>query len=133
MTDTWILVADGRSARIFTAPADLSEFNLHAEHKNKHHAGEHRGRPDEGGAHHTEELAFAQELAHELTRAVIAHEVRDLVLVAPTRFLSDIASSVSASAASHITAKVAKDYTKLEQHALAERLREVLAGNHEAH
>lgn len=135
MIDTWVVVADGSHARIFSTDATLGELTAVQEIKNKHHAGEHRHHPDRGpdSGHSAEEMKFAEEIAAEVARAVGAHEVRDVVLVAPAKFLAHLAGALPKSAASHVTAKVGKDLTKVERHALAVRLKETLADSHDAH
>lgn len=129
MIDTWIVVADGGSARIFASPADFSSLKLVLERKNGHHIGEHPGNPDkgDGGGHHKEEIAFAEDLGREIVSVVMSHEVRDVIVVAPGRFLSDLVTSMPASAAAHVKGKINKDYTKVKAHDLANRVKQALA------
>ena len=135
MTDTWIVVADGARARFFSSDAEMAEFAEVKELKNHHHAPAHRRHPAEGhdGAHHHEEAKFAAEVAAEIGRAVHAHEVRDVVLVAPARFLGDLTGALPKPVAAHVTGTVQKDLAALERHELATRVREALAGNQHRH
>lgn len=135
MTDTWIVVADGAHARIFASDAEMADFTPVKELKNHHHAPQHRRHPAAGhdGAHHHEEAKFAADVATEIGRAVQAHEVRDVVLVAPARFMGDLTTALPKPVAGHVTGKVQKDYAALERHELAKRVREALAENHERH
>jgi protein required for attachment to host cells len=126
MTDTWVIVADGSRARFFATDAELAELAPVREVTNHHHAGAHRGRTDEGAPHHGEEAAFARELAGAVAQAVLAHEVRDLVLVAPAKFMSELEGALSPAVARHVTGRVAKDFTKLERHELARRTKTAL-------
>jgi protein required for attachment to host cells len=103
--------------------------------KNHHHAGQHRGHPDRGhdSGHHAEEAKFAVELGAEISRAVGAHEVRDVVLVAPSKFLSELTGALPKSAAAHVTGKVQKDFAAYERHDLARRVKAALADSHDTH
>jgi protein required for attachment to host cells len=135
MLDTWVVVADGAGCRIFSSDASLAELKPVKEMKNKHHTGEHRGHSAKGhdSAHRATESKFAAEVGSEITRAVGAHEVRDILLVAPNRILGDLLTSLPKATADHVTGKVHKDFTKVEPHALAQRLREALAESHDLH
>lgn len=128
MIDTWVVVADGGSARIFSSPADLSKLSLVLERKNGHHAvdadGQRDRRSDDG--RQKEEVAFAEDLGREIVAVVGSHEVRDVVLVAPAPFLSDLVTSLPASIAARVRGKVGKDYTKVKVHDLANRLKQAL-------
>lgn len=129
MIDTWIVVADGGSARIFSGPADLSKLGLVLERKNGHHHPDHHADPEkgDGSEHHRKEIAFAEDLGREVVSAVGSHEVRSVVLVAPPRFITDLVASLPASTVGHITAKIGKDYTKVKPHDLANRVKQALA------
>lgn len=135
MVETWVVVADGSRCRIFASDASLAELEPVEELRNGHHVGGHRGRPNEGhdSANHGIESKFAADVAAVLTRAVQANAVRDLLLVAPSRFLGDLLASLPKSTSSHVTGRIAKDYTAVEIHELSRRLREVLADNHDLH
>lgn len=127
MVDTWVVVADGSTARIFSTDAEMAELTEVKELSNKHHAPEHRRR-DAGGGHHAEETRFAQDLAQLISAAVTAREVRDVVLVAPARFLGDLEGSMPRNALAHVTAKVGRDFTRYERHELGRRVKAALAG-----
>lgn len=129
MTDTWVVVADGSGARLFGTDPTFEELTPVKELKNAGHPRHHSG-ADSG--HHAEETLFAKEIGAELTRAVQAHEVKSLVLVAPARFMGDLTASLSASVSTHVSGKVNKDFMDVERHDLAKRLRAALAENHEA-
>jgi protein required for attachment to host cells len=135
MVDTWVVVADGSGCRIFSSDASLTKLVAVKELKNKHHGSEHRGHSAKGhdSVHHATEAKFAGDIGDEITRAVQAHEVRDVLLVAPKRFLGDLLGSLPKPTADHVTAKVPKDFTTVEPHALAQRLRDALAENHDLH
>lgn len=125
MIDRWVIVADGGQARFFATDAEMLDLVPEREVKNRHHSS-HRGRLDEGSAHHAEEAAFAKELAHILTHAVQAQQVRELVLVAPAKFLGDLHAAIPATVTKHVAAQINKDFTKLERHELAKRVRSAL-------
>ena len=135
MVDTWVVVADGSRCRIFASDASLAELQPVKELQNKHHVGDHRGHPNRGhdSAHHGIESKFAAEIGAELTQAVQSHAVRDLLLVAPSRFLGDLLAALPKATAGHVTGRLAKDYTAFEIHELARRLREALVDNHDLH
>lgn len=135
MIDTWIVVADGSRASFYTTDSEMAELSADGGLTNRHHAGAHRSHSAEGhdSAHHTEESRFAAEIAGEIARRVSAHEVRDVVLVAPVRFLGDLTAALPKTAASHVTATLGRDLTKVERHALSKRLRAAFAEHHETH
>lgn len=135
MGDTWVVVADGSGCRIFSSDASLAALTAVKSLKNKHHGGEHRGHSAKGhdSEHHATETKFAAEIGDEITRAVQGHTIRDVLLVAPKRFLGDLLAALPKSTADHVTGKVPKDLTMIEPHALAERLRTALAENHDLH
>jgi protein required for attachment to host cells len=135
MLDTWVVVADGAGCRIFSSDASLAELTIVKEMKNQHHTGEHRGHSAKGhdSTHRATESKFAADVGSEITRAIGAHEVRDVLLVAPSRFQGDLLASLPKSAADHVTGKVHKDFTTIEPHALAQRLRDALAESHDLH
>jgi protein required for attachment to host cells len=135
MLDTWVVVADGSGCRIFSSDASLAELSPVKTLKNKHHGSEHRGHSAKGhdSAHHATESKFAADLGDEITRAVQSHAVRDVLLVAPKRFLGDLLGALPKATAEHVTGRVPKDLTTIEPHQLAERLRAALAENHDQH
>jgi protein required for attachment to host cells len=135
MLDTWVVVADGGGCRIFSSDVSLTELSAVKELKNEFHGSEHRGHSAKGhdSAHRDTESMFAAEVGSEITRAVDAHEVRDILLVAPSRFLGDVLTSLPKATAERITGKVHKDLTSVAPHDLAPRLREALAENHDLH
>lgn len=135
MGDTWVVVADGSGCRIFSSDASLTELKAVKSLKNKHHGSEHRGHSAKGhdSEHHAIESKFAAEIGEEVTRAVQSHTIRDVLLVAPKRFLGDLLAALPKSTTDHVTGKVAKDLTSIEPHELAQRLRDALAENHDLH
>lgn len=135
MLDTWVVVADGSGCRIFSSDASLAVLTAVKELKNKHHGSEHRGHSAKGhdSVHRATESKFAADLGDEITRAVQANAVRDVLIVAPKRFLGDLLASLPKSTADHVTAKVPNDLTKVEPHELSQRLRAALAENHDLH
>ncbi len=135
MIDTFVVVADGAHARFFATDAEMNELTEVGTLKNQHHAGAHRGGATAGvdSAHHTEEERFAGELAGDVARRVNANEVRDVVLVAPVRFLGDLTADLPKAVARRVTATLGKDLTRIERHALARRLRTAFADEHATH
>lgn len=135
MVETWVVVADGSQCRIFSSDVALTALAPVRAWKNTLHAGEHRGHSAKGhdSEHNVVEARFAAEIGDALTRAVQSREARDLVLVAPKRFLGELLASLPKPTAAHVTARVAKDWVASEPHDLAKRLRDALAENHDAH
>ena len=135
MLDTWVVVADGGGCRIFSSDVALTELTAVKELKNEFHGGEHRGHSAKGhdSAHREIESKFATEIGSEITRAVAAHEVHDILLVAPSRFLGDLLRSLPKATEDHVTGKIHKDFSSVSAHDLAPRLREALAENHDLH
>lgn len=126
--DTRVVVADGARARFFSTDSQMMELTELPELGNGNHAA-HRhhglGAPDSG--HHIEEHKFAQEISAHLTTEANQHVFRDLVLVAPPRFLGELRDALSKQVATHVTATVPRDLVSAERHDLAKRLRALLA------
>lgn len=135
MVDTWIVVADGSQCRIFGSDVVLTSLSPVRAWKNTLHQAEHRGHSAKGhdSEHHALESRFAAEVGDAITRAVQSREARDVVLVAPKRFLGELLGALPKSTLAHVTARIAKDWVSSEPHDLAKRLREALADNHDAH
>ncbi|MEZ4280976.1 MAG: host attachment protein [Myxococcota bacterium] len=135
MVETWVVVADGGSCRIFGSDAALTSLAPVKELKNKHHVGDHRGVSARGhdSSHHAIETKFAAEIAGEIARAIQAKEARDILLVAPKRFLGDLLGALPKAAADRVTGRVPKDLTATPPHELAGRLRAALSENHDLH
>lgn len=127
MMETLVLVADGGHGNFYATDAEMAEFTPWREVKNRHHAGEHRRRTDEGAAHHAEETAFARELAAVIAEATQKREADAIVLVGPAKFLADLEAALPASAAKHVQGRVHKDFAKLERHDLARRVKAALS------
>lgn len=135
MVETWVVVADGSGCRIFASDVAIQALEPVRELRNDFHANDHRGHAARGhdSAHRETESKFAGEIADAIGRAVESRAARDVLLVAPSRFLGDLLAALSETAARQVTARVAKDLTAVPAHELARRLREALADNHELH
>ena len=130
--DTFVVVADGQQARFYAAEADLSELRELRHLSNRHHGGEHRSHKGGGhdAHHHPEEERFAREVGQEVDDAMRETTWRDLVLVAPPRFLGDLRDHLPQGASKRVRASIARDLTAETGNKLAKHLRDLLADQH---
>ena len=120
-TRTWVLVADGKRARILKQTGTLSDLEAvpggtfeHALHKTSEIGTERPGRAQEsvGGAHHAitpksdwhreEKHQFARDLAKFLEHAAEQKEYDRLILVAAPRTLGDLREAVQVPQVHHV-------------------------------
>ncbi len=127
LLDTLVVVADGKSARLFSAESDLGELHELKKIANKNHASDHRGGAHEGG-HHAEEKEFARDVSHAIDAALAG--IRDIVLVAPPRLLGDLRGALSHGAEQKVRKTLHRDLVAEEVHALAKHLRKLLDDQH---
>ena len=141
---TWILVADGASARVFDFhPGDRRLELVHemssevARMKNSEILSDNEGRrPDKGPNHrstvgpadaqrHAKE-EFGRDVAGWLDKAATENRYERLVLVAAPQMLGDLRARLSKPAAQKVAKEVAKDLTRYAARELTSRLGEVL-------
>lgn len=132
---TQFIIADGARARLVKRAGDAGDFVTTREMKADRRPSEtmkgvvfdgatHRGygvesRADAVQAHRT---AFAQEVAEAINTEASHENLGRLAIVAPARTLSAITSHLSAAAKSKLAGTLAKDLTKVPDHALKEWL-----------
>jgi protein required for attachment to host cells len=125
-TSTWVVVADARSARIFSFADRNGQWTLRDTIK-----GDGTGHPDQTagsitkasehkGALHghgeinakeTQERRFAHTLAHVLERGHASNAFAKLALVAPPKLLGDLRENLGRGLQTASVAQLAKDYT----------------------
>ena len=114
---TWVLVADGTSARLFTnIGAANGQVKLHQEESIilDPAEGEMPGvLPTETTAQEAEEASFARQLAHRLNQEALAGRFENLVLAADPQTLGQIRPNLHEEVRSRLLAELAKNYTNL--------------------
>jgi protein required for attachment to host cells len=139
MANTWVVVADGTRARLFTRHKNrkLEEFDVLLSPEHRLHEGDlvtdrnGRGFDSSGAGRHGvgnknsakdhEMTLFAKRLAGRLEEGRNAGELARLVLVSPPRFLGVLRAHMSAPTAELVALSIDKELTtltaeKLESH-----------------
>ncbi len=138
---TWILVCDAAHARIFNVDPNKGSWTVVESIENpdgrmRAHElvsdGQGSVRQSGTGASpkmeaHTnpvdvEEERFARELAHRLQRGFDAHKFKELMLVAPPKFLGRLRHNLGAPITRAVSGSLSKDYTSLDVDTLRKRL-----------
>jgi len=148
--ETWIVIADGARARIFThqdrtppqtpplVPAldhdlvgtRLTDQNLESDRPGRTTQRTQRMRHGVDGEmdkHRHAQIELARAVAKELETARIAG-VRSFVLVAPPRALGDLREACNDEVRALVKNELAKDLTRFAVHELVARLDEILPG-----
>lgn len=148
--DTWIVIADGARARIYSyargrVPAlqpaldhDLVGTRLRNQQldsdrpgqttqraQRSDHAASPHGVAPETDSHRLAQIELSRAIAEELAAARL-EGVERIVLVAPPRALGDIRRACSPSVRSSITDELGKDLTRMPLHELTEHLTGIL-------
>lgn len=126
-TSTWILVADSAKARLFAMEKDRSlieiEDFLNPDGRGREPAQDRPPRTHDrfGSARHAieprttaEEKSdeiFARELEAALERGRAGHRYRDLILIAPPRFLGALKAALGEHVRTSVVAELPKDLT----------------------
>ncbi|MFZ5791799.1 MAG: host attachment protein [Pseudomonadota bacterium] len=145
-TVTWVLVADGKRATIFTndgpgrglAPVPGASFTTEL-HPSRDIVSDRPGHVQESAGsarhgvepkvdyHRLEKTLFARELAKRLDAAIDGGKCQRLVLVAPPRVLGDLRQALSAKSRAAVAGELDKDLTHLKTSEIAQHLKSVLA------
>ena len=131
-TRTWVLVADGKRARILKQNGTMSDLEAMAGasfenelHKTSDVRTDKAGRVQEsvGGAHHAvaartdwhreEKHQFARTLAKYLDEAAERHDYDRLILVAAPRTLGDLREALGRHAQDRLAGELDKDLTEM--------------------
>lgn len=136
---TWVLVADGTRARIFSKKfhklenvmgKDFIGENL----KDRDFTTERPGRTFESGNptrhayeprtdwHQYQKQLFAKELCTILEKANETSEFDELIIICPPKTLGEIRGHLCKHTLSKVTAEIPKDVTKLTEHELVNYL-----------
>ena len=126
-SSTWILVAGSSKARLFVMERDrsLTEIKdfLNPDGRGREPARDRPPRTHDrfGDARHAIELhtsaeeksdhVFARELEAVLERGRVDHRYRDLVLIAPPRFLGALKAALGEHVRTSVVAELSKDLT----------------------
>jgi len=143
--NTWILVADGAHARIFsadTATSPLTELEslIHPEaqqHKQKLTSdrpgsqaggatGSYHGVSDRTDPKKYEAGVFAKELSRHLEDALNAQKFRQLIVVAAPAFLGHLRKELGSNTSKVVTLEVDKDIVEQDAASIREHLPEHL-------
>lgn len=141
MDTTWILVCDAARARIFDVNLDEDTWTLveaidNPDGRLRAHElvsdGQGSVRQSGTGASpkmeaHTdpaevEEDRFARELTHRMQQGFDAHRFKELMVVAPPKFLGRLRHHFGAPLQRAVSGSLAKDYTSLDVATLRKRL-----------
>ncbi len=112
---TWVVVADGRAARIFHSEGlgdqlSLKQVQLLAP-KDLLNDGPAGHRPTESSEHATDEATFAKQLAHRLNAAALKNEYEHLVLMADPQTLGQMRPQLHQETVRRIVSEIAKTFT----------------------
>lgn len=112
---TWVVVADGGSARIFHSDGlgdqlSLKQVQLLAP-KDLLNEGPAGHRPSESSEHATEEAIFAKQLAHRINAAALKNEYEHLVLMADPHTLGEMRPQLHKETVRRIVTEIAKTFT----------------------
>jgi len=151
MPNTWVVVADSGSARIFGADSpvgpleELADF-AHPEAlvTERSLVSDRAGRTTDSQGHsHTyegedsprevEARTFAKLLGHEICLARARGDFEHLLLVAPPRFLGNLRASLDAETRKHVGSELPSDFVALSAEEIRARLPENLDFEVEAH
>lgn len=112
MNQTWILIGDGSHARFFQATDAVSPWQL-LRKVDREHSREKTDRPEtheDRGEHE-----FARVLVKELETARESGSFKQLVLVAPPKFLGQLRAELQAPLAACVVKTLDKDYAHLTE------------------
>ena len=141
---TWVLVADGASARVFDFHA--GQRSLHRVHamdseearmKTSEIMSDNEGRRSDTGPNQRSTVGpadaqrhakgeFSQDVAAWLDKAAAEHRYEKLVLVAAPQMLGDLRKALSKPAAEKVMKEVAKDLTQFSDHELQGRVDDLM-------
>jgi len=110
MHQTWILIGDGSHARFFQASDAVGPWEM-LRKVEREHSREKTDRPEtheDRGEHE-----FARQLVKELETARESGSFKDLVLVAPPKFLGQLRGELPAALAACVVKTLDKDYAHL--------------------
>lgn len=114
-TDTLIVVADGRGARVFRNKGTARALALHQEDlmelMNANDDGPAGAVPPETGGQELEEATFAKQLAQRLNDGALNHRYQRLVLVADPQTLGQIRPLLHDEVRARLLGEVAKTLT----------------------
>jgi protein required for attachment to host cells len=113
-TGTWVLVADGRGARLFRNVGTDTALKLHQDEAfrmNPNDDGPSGAEPNERTETQLDEAGFAKQLAHQVNAAALKHEFQHLVLFADPITLGRIRPQLHKEVQSRLIADYAKDLT----------------------
>lgn len=134
---TWVLVADGGRALVFENAGDALKPRLQevrsrtianpptreqgTDKAGRYHDGwsPHRSAVETTDFHDEAEKAFMAEVAGELDGDLAAGRFRDLIVVVEPRALGHLRKAMSARLKGHVSAEIAKDFTREPAEAIA--------------
>ena len=138
---TWILVADGARARIFSAEQPTSALNeieglVHSKSRQHEHkltsdlpgrqaggsAASHHSVGNEGNIKENETVVFAKELSRRLDAAQSEGEFRRLIVVAAPAFLGHLRQEMSSKVSNLVSHELDKNIVNLDATSIREHL-----------
>lgn len=136
----WLVVADGGKALILENVGDALHPNLKTKEVFEHDSpktsdvgtdkpgrsiqsvGSARSAMEQTDWHDQEEKRFLGRIADRLDKAVLAGEVKDLILIAPPAAIGTLRKAISQHVREAIHAEIEKDYVKMPIHEIEKHL-----------
>jgi protein required for attachment to host cells len=140
MSDTWVLVAESARARIFDPEGPNDRWSVVQEFshiESRENGQDLRGnRPDQiqhseekdmkgdkpGWVFDVEDERFAKELCESLSRSFSVNAFRELIIVAPPKFLGRLRRNLTAPVRKVVKLEIDKDYTQFRPEQLADHV-----------
>jgi protein required for attachment to host cells len=133
---TWVVVADGSRARIYTweggpqtpllvqeLESSMARIHSHDLGSTKPHGIFELNQPQSKvDLHKKEEERFSQEIAALLNRGVEDHVIHSIILIAPPKFLSFLRQGIDKNTSQCLVKEIHKDLTHMHEHHLKEYL-----------
>ncbi len=119
MNQTWILIGDGSHARFFQT-ADASSPWQMMRRVDREHSREKTDRAETHEDHGEHE--FARQLVKELETARESGTFKQLVLVAPPKFLGQLRAELAGPLEACVVKSLDKDYTHMAEDELAKHV-----------
>lgn len=114
-TGTWVLVADGTKARLFSNVGTVTAVSLHQERLlepvDLDDDGPAGRQPADADGYHLDEATFAKQLALALNDAALKHRFEHLVLIADPQTLGQIRPLLHQEATRRTLAELPKTLT----------------------
>ena len=123
---TWVMVANGKEARLFHNVGSATRMSLKQVELLKPTQMDDEGpaghRPPESDAQATDEATFAKQVAHRLNASALNNEYEGLVLVADPQTLGQIRPQLHKETVRRLIREIAKTFTNAPVEVIQEAL-----------